>query len=449
MINRTGFRTLLESGCGGDAREFGRRVSHLLGVTDARGRFYFGPHGRRVLKDPTTGTPRVRPDEVSIRGLTEALLGEEWAKKLPAVSAYLNMRPLVEADDTWTRSVLEDNGAGAVMASTFANINAFTAGVSGLLDVMILEAYESPEFIGSQLAPVEPSKQFEGRKTIGVSRLGNVAEERLPGMPTKRVGVGERWITQPRTVEKSLACEVTQEAIFLDLTGGQLAEHTGAAGLGEWLGYAQELDIIDSFIGVTSSYNYKGTNYDTYIAAGYYDNYLSSGNELLHEDNAQAALIKFRDMTDPDTGTRILVRPNTVLVNRGKIRTANAIFGATAQSYQLRDVPTAGAGVTQQINVSDPAYKGQFKILESPLVYERCSAAAGLNLSASAAEKAWWMFESGPKTHVWVQNWPLRTQSAAPNQVDMIDRGVVMYTKADLRGVAMWKDPRRSVQSRA
>ena len=43
------------------------------------------------------------------------------------------------------------------MASAFANINAFTGAVSGLLEVSILEAYENPEFIGSQLAPVEPS----------------------------------------------------------------------------------------------------------------------------------------------------------------------------------------------------------------------------------------------------------------------------------------------------
>lgn len=452
MINRTGFRNLLENDCNGDARAFGRRVTHLLGLTDAKGRFHTGPGGRRVLKNPTDSAgreiPRVSINDVSVRGLTESLLGE--SPNLKRVSGYLAQRDLIESSEyeSWTRSLLEDNGAGAVMASSFANINAFTGVVSGLLEVSILEAYENPEFIGDQLAPVEPSKQFEGRKTIGVSRLGNVAEERLPGMPTKRVGAGERWITQPRTVEKALACEITQEALFLDLTGGQLADHCGAPGVGEWLGYARELDIIDAFIGVGTIYNYKGTSYATYIAAGYYDNYLSSGNELLHEDNVQAALIKFRDMTDPDTGTRILIRPNTVLVNREKIRTANAIFGPTAQSYQLRDAPGATTG-TQQINVSDPAYKGQFRILESPLVYERCTASAGLNLSASNAGKAWWMFESGPKTMVWTQNWPLRTQTAAPNNLDMIDRGVVMYTKADLRGTVTWKDPRRSVASRA
>ncbi len=381
----------------------------------------------------------------------EACLGE--SPNLRKVTQYLANRELYESDEhsSWTRSLLEDNGAGGIMASAFANINAFTGAVSGLLEAGILAAYENPEFIGSQLAPVEPSKQFEGRKTIGASRLGNVAETREPGMPTKRVQVGERWMTQPRTYEKAMAAEVYQEALFLDLTGGQLAEHAGTAGVGEWLGYAQELDIIDSFIGVSTGvqFNYKGTEYAPYIASGYYDNYISSGNELVHEDNVQAARIKFRDMTDPETGTRILIRANTVVINEGKLRTANAIFGPTAQSYQLRDNESAGAGVKTQINVSDPAYKGQYKIITSPLVYERCLAADGLALSASASEKAWWMFESGPKTMVWVQNWPLRTQTAAMNTSDAIDRGVVMFVKADLRGTPMWKDPRRSVASRA
>lgn len=449
MITKQGLRSLLESdGVGGDPRKFGQKLTHLMGLTDARGKYHTDRHGNRKLVDPA-GQPRLRIDEIPVRALMETLLGDDAEGVVRQVRAYGQMRPLLEqANGDWTRSLIEDNAAGAVMASQFANINAFTAGVTGLLDVAILEAYENPLFIGDNLAPVEPSKIFEGRKTIGVSRLGNVAEERLPGMPTKRVQVGERWMTQPRTIEKSMACEVTQEALFLDITGGQLAEHAGAPGVGEWLGYAKELDIIDSFIGVTASYNYKGTSYNTYIAGGYYDNYIASGSELLHDSDIEDVLIKFRDMTDPDTNTRILINPNTLLVNRRKMRTAYALVGPAASGYQLRDNETAGAGVKNEIRMSDPAYKGQFTILESPLVYERARAADGLNLNADSADNIWITFESGLKTHVWVQNWPLRTQSAAPNQVDMIDRGVVMYTKADLRGVAMWKDPRRAVQAR-
>lgn len=441
MITRGNVRELLESE-GNEPQRFARRLCHMIGVTDSSGRAYHDKLGNRRLRPTATGE-RLDTSEISLRVLAESLLGEDAIER--------ELRPGL-LRDLQERNVLEDTGAGAIMPSAFANINAFTAVTAGLLEAMVLEAYENPIFIGDILAPPEPSKQFEGRKTMGVARIGDQAEERLPGMPTKRVQVGERWMTQPRTVENALSCEVTQEAIFLDLTGGQLAENTGAQGLGEWLGYRKELRIIDSFIGVSTAnqFNYKGTTYNTYAAAGtLYDNLISSGNELTHEDNVESVLIKFRDMVDAETATRILIQPNTALVNRKKIRTANSIFGPTAQAYQFRDNETAGAGIKTQINVADPAYKGQFRLIESPLVYQRCNAADGLNLSAANSEKAWWLFEAGSKTHVYVQNWPLRTQSAAPNQVDLIDRGVVVYTKADERGVPMWKDPRRSVESRA
>jgi hypothetical protein len=441
MIGKNGARNLLES-VGGDPRKFGHRFGHMLGICDSQGR----KHRRRgsgdyELRAPEAGVERISTDEVSIRGLAEGLLGEEWEARL---KKGVGLASLMEG-----LNLQEDNGAGAIMASAFADINAFTAATAGLLDAMILEAYQNPDFIGDVLAPPEPSKQFEGRKTIGVSRIGDQAEERLPGMPTKRIQVGERWLTQPRTVENALAAEITYEAIYLDLTGGQLSEHAGAAGVGEWLGYRKELRIIDSFIGGVNSYNYKGTNYSTYIASGYYNNYLSSGNELLHEDNVQTAMILFRDMLDPDISTRILIQPNTILVNREKLRVAESILGSTATAFQYRDNPQASA--PQEINVSNPYYKGKFRILESPLVYQECvgSGPTQLGLSATAAGKAWWLFESGSKTHVYVQNWPMRTQSAAPNQVDMIDRGVVLFVKADERGVPFWKEPRRVVQSRA
>jgi hypothetical protein len=65
-------------------------------------------------------------------------------------------------------------------------------------------------------------------------------------MPTKRVQFGERWITQPRTVENALACEVTQEAVYLDLTG----EVTPAGQQRRRLArYRKELRCIDAFIG--------------------------------------------------------------------------------------------------------------------------------------------------------------------------------------------------------
>lgn len=426
MIGKTGCRNLLES-VGNDAKRFVNHWTHLLGVTDEQGNRHRDFSGNMKLKAPDGGE-RINPKEVSIRGLAESLLGED------AVERYLNPNVV--------RNVLEDNGAGAVGPSSFANINAFTAATAGLLEAAILEGWQNPQFIQDVIAPVEPSRQFEGRKTIGVSRIGDLAETREPLMPTKRVQLGEKWIVQPRTVENALAVEVSQEAVYLDLTGSLVNE---ANDLGTWLGYRKELRCIDSFIGVVNSYNYKGTSYNTYISNGYYNNDLSGSNELLYIDNVLAAEVLFRDMKDPDTNTRVLIMPNTLLVNREKGYVAEMLLGSNEAQY--RSAPGATTG-EQSFRTGNNPIKSKYRILESPLVYERCLAADGLNLSAANAGKSWWLFEAGQGTHVYVQNVPLRTQSAAPNQIDMIDRGLVLFVKADERGIPMWKQPRKVVRSR-
>lgn len=417
---------------------FAREMLHYLGLVDRQGRRHQDHAGNGVLKDPTdsAGKPigRFRPTEFSLRDLAEATIGEEWAAKLnpnmvQKAQLFEEVFPILEA------------GAGALAASQFANINAFTAVVAGLLEVSVLEGFQTPEFIADQLMPAEPTRMFEGRKVIGASRIGDRAEERLPGMPTTRINIGERWITQPRTVENALASEVSQEAVYLDLTGEVLQN---ASDVGTWLGYRKELRCIDAFIGVTNSYVYKGSAYNTYIAAGYFDNDFS--NELLHWDNVQAVLIKFRDMKDPETNTRILTNPNTILVNAEKLIVARSIVGDLAGMVQYRDAPGATSD-PQQVREFNSPYKGMFNILTSPLVYERCTAADGLNLSASNAGKYWWTFQKG-KPFKYAQNWPLRVQQAAPNNLEMIDRGIVLYVKADERGIPMVYEPRLVVRSK-
>ncbi len=437
MITKLGFRALLEAN-GSDYGRFSRHLTHLLGLTDRDGRYHEDAAGNRVLRDPADGQKRLSPSEISVRALTESLLGEDWDREIKRVSQWIAIRELMEHD----RTLLEDNGAGAVGASSFANINAFTAATAGLLEAGILEAYESPEFVGDRLAPAEPSRQFEGRRTIGVARLGDQAEERLPGMPTKRVQFGDRWIEQPRTVENALSCELTQEAIYLDLTGGQVSEQGNS--VGDWLAYRKELRVIDSLIGLTQSYNYKGNAYQTFSAGGFIDNDLV-GNDLEVPQNIMNAELKFRDMTDPETGTRIRIAPNTVIVQKEREIAASLLFGGDVMSYQTAPVRAAGA---QQIRTEGPnIFRARnYQILSSPLIFERVQ--LGLGVSYANAGRYWWLMESGPRSHVYVQNWPLRTQTAAPNQVDMIDRGIVLYVKADERGVPMWKDPRRAVRCR-
>lgn len=431
-LSKQAVRNLLESdGVGGDSGRFTNRVLHLMGLADQQGRRYRDDFGNPVLRNPksASGAGRLRPAEISLRTLAESLLGDSFATEMEKIPAAIQMRAL-----------LEDNGAGSIGASSFANINAFTAVTAGLLEVAILERWQSPEFIADKLAPTEDTKLFEGRKSIGAARMGDVAEERLPGMPTKRVQFGERWITQPRTIENSAACEVTQEAVYLDLTGQVLEEANGVA---DWLRYRKEIRVIDAFIGVTNTYAYKGSSYNTYLTGSTWDNDLS--NELLHYNNVENVLIKFRNMTDQETGTHVIINPNKVLVNLEKYVTAQAIFGVLAGDVQYRDIPGSTTN-PQMVRSFQSPYRGQFEILHSPLVYSRCVAANGLNLSASNAGKYWWTWGDGFMRYA--QNWPLRTQTAAPNTSDMIDRGVVLFVKADERGVPYIVEPRKAVRSK-
>ncbi len=442
MLSKTAMRNLLENDCNGDLSQFSRRMSHYMGLSDRQGNHYRDSNDARQLRNPTSpsgkAVQRFKPSEFSLRSLAESIFGDNYQNELKRIPAAMLMQEAMGG-----RDLREDNGAGANMGSAFANINAFTGVTAGLLEVAILEQWQMPNLIGGDLAPDEPTKLFEGRKTIGVSRIGDQAEERLPGMPTKRVKLGERWITQPRTHEFALSCEVTQEAVYLDLTSEVLEE---AGNVGAWLAYRKELRIIDAFIGVTNTYNYKGTAYNTFIAAGYFDN--SFSNNLLHWDNVQAALLKFRDMKDPETNTRVQIEPKNVLVNLEKRVMAESIFGVLAGGPQYRDAP-GDASNPQQINVfTESPYKGRYKILDSSLVFQRMTDADGLNLTTTNAGKRWYMWDPGFMRYA--TNWGLRTQTAAPtSQVDMIDRGVIMFTKADERGVPMVKEPRKIVENKA
>lgn len=430
MIRKSDVRSLLESS--GSPAAFKRRMFHLIGLCDADGNPFRSPAGHAQVRDPKAENgavlERLKPGEFSLAQLGRGVLGDDLFEDLfnPESRKLAGMRSVLEA------------GEAAIGASAFANINAFTGVVAGLMEVSVLEGWQNPQFIGDKLMPDEPSKIFEGRKKIGVSRVGDQAETREPGMPTKRVQFGERWITQPRTVEKALACEVLQESVFLDLTGEVLRE---ANDLGTWLRYHDELRRIDVFIGVTNNYNYKGTSYNTYLTSSTWDNDFS--NELLHESDVEEVLIKFRDMTDPDTGTRVMINPNTVLVQREKVRTARGLMGDLAYGTEYRS--NDSAGTPMQIRTAAPAYTGQFEVLESPLVFQRCRDSDGLNLSAANAAKYWWMFEKG-KAFVNVVNWPFRVQQAAPGQLEMIDRGVVLYVKADVRSQPWCIEPRKVVR---
>ena len=447
-INTMKVRELYESKkhSGAGKLSFLNDIKHGLGLTDSNG----SPHrdnagNHRILNQ------RIKPEQFSIQELAESIVGPSWRNYFDpanssAMARHTVARSLVESGHpNDTRALLEATGIG-IDPTAFSNINAFSAVVGGLIEVKILEAFENPALIADTLMPAEATK-LNGQKVIGVNRLGDKGKKRNPGEPHQRAQFNERWIETPETRENALAVDVLKETIFFDLTGDLL---NVAGSVGEELAYRKELEVIDAFIGVTNSFKYSGTSYDTYRTSktlGYLNDHV---NILEDWTNLQASMMLFNRMEDPSTGKRILSMPNTILVNPGKLATANLILGANMTERRI-----AGTGNTQataqNLSIAQTPgnpYSGQFNVLSSPLVEMRCLESDGLNLSQAYTNDYWWLFQSG-KSFKYMQNYPLNVQQSAPNNYEMIDKGIVASYFACERGIPSVWSPWHIVRNKA
>lgn len=436
MINSIRVKSLYESRSreGGGRRRFVEEIRHNLGLSDANGNDHRDLAGNKKL-----GERSIRPEQFSIRELAEAIIGPSWKvlcddSQRGQFAAVQRARALVESGFPGDRkALLESTGVG-IDPTAFLDINAFTSVVGGLIEVKILEAFQNPELIADRLAPAERTK-LNGQKVIGLMPIGDAGRKRLPGETHTRVQFGERYVTTPETRENALAIDVNKEAVFFDLTGDIL---NMATTVGEALAYRKELEVINTIIGGVNTFNWNGTAYNTYQTSKTLGFTNSITNQLIDWESLQADLLQFSRQEDPDTAKRILIRPNTLLVNPGKLMTATLITGANSMERRTAPGATQSSAVTLSVAQGAPnPYAGQFDIVTSPLLEQQCLASTangGLNLNLSDATNTWWMMESG-KAFKYMQNYPLTVTQAAPNQYEMLDRGIIASYFANERGI--------------
>ena len=414
-----------------------------LGLCDKDGNENRDFAGNLVLKDRA-----LRPENFSLQELAEAIIGPSWRQLFSpdsrAMGQYTAARSMMEANGYAgdKRALVEATGFG-LDPSAFLNINTFTGIVGGLVEVKILEAFQNPALIADRLMPVESTK-LNGQKVIGVQNIGDRAKKRAPGETHTRAQFGERWITTPETRENALAIDVLKETVFFDLTGQVLQM---ASSVGEELAYRKELEVIDAVLGVTNPFIYNGTGYNTYQTSRTLGYLNAHTNQLVDWTSLQSAMLLFSRMEDPHTGKRLLITPNTILVNPAKLATANLILGAS--STDRRTTPGATQATADTLNVSSTPgnpYSGQFQILSSPLIEQRCLAADGLNLNQANTDGLWFMMEAG-KSFRYMQNYPLTVTQASPNQYEMLDRGIVATYFANERGIPSVWSPWHSVKN--
>ena len=399
----------------GGAREFVEHFRRDLGLTT-------NEYGR-----PTVREAQCQPQEFSLRGLAESLCGHEWVENL-------------QQDQRDGQRVFEQGGNAAIHPGNIPNVSAYLGSVAGLLDAAILQGYERPDYLIDKLIYTQSSRQRQQR-LIGLGRMGDKAKRRMPGDPHPFAQIGERTSITPETQNDALACAVTFEAVFFDQTGQVLEQ---ANNVGDELAFRKELDGFRLIAGVTNPYNYNGVAYNTYLTSGNWINDIAS-NEMVNWTNLDIANALLGRMTDQETGNRIVMTLDTILVSPAKKWSAGYIRSATEQETQT----ASGAEIRR-----GPTLAEQFKerYFSSPILDQILTTAAadgGLALTQSQADGYWFALKTGPNgAFVRIENWGIQINRATPNDFTMLNHKLLLAVFSDYMHAFAVREPRAVIRSR-
>lgn len=451
-LSRNADGTPRTSNPGAARQAFVNDLRHRLGLCDRHGNDHKDRVGNRVLRECPEPSARLRSEDFSFKELMESIVGPGTSQFLESAESYAAWQrqnyAIQDRHPNDPRALLEAPGVG-ISPSAFADINAWTAINSGLIERRVLEPFQNPEYIGSIICPDEQTRIAEGQKIIGASRIGPQGAKRNPGQPHARAGLQERWVTLPRTNELALAIDVTFEAGFFDFTG-QVLDHAGD--VGDWLSYSQELDKIDAVLGVNGStglstdpnaFSYKGVSYAQFAAAESLPVPKNSqSNPLTNGDwtTIKSSWLLTQRMKDPETQTRVRNSADTILTSLEGALTADLIIGATdtqrRTSIGQGTASQSGAETLTVQNTPENLARTRFgvkRVLTSQLVDQRMTDATGLGLSATNAAAYWFHLQAG-KSHKCMVNWPLTMNSVpAGSSYEMSDRRLIQSTFVSLR----------------
>jgi hypothetical protein len=353
----------------------------------------------------------IRPDEFSIRELFEETVPDGK-----------------EAVETFNPSA-----GGCVQIMEAVDSSLFKAISGQIIYTAMLEAYQSPQFIGDKLAR-NISTKFDGERIAGITAIGDVAESVNEGREYPRAGVSGTFVETPQTTKRGMIVEVTKEAVFFDKTGQVL---DNANKVGEWLGVNKEKRIIDAALGVTSLWNPEGkgalSTYSNSTGLHSFDN-LSNAGALADWTDIDGALQLFDAITDPFTGEPIIIEANQLLIAKAYAPVARYVLNAT----QIKSDPNANAGTAQYVQYFPPStvIPGTFEILTNQWVTAR--------MTAGSVNTQTWYLGQFHKAFAYMENWPLTVvQDAGGERTFTAD--IVARYKASERGTVAALDPRYAV----
>jgi hypothetical protein len=383
------------------------------------------PPGAPQGTPPVKGPVAFRRHLHSILGLTENLethepmidlnartvnakdfdLAEVARELLPAEFQGLgNVRKAFQLAEQMRPLALAEAEGGAVGASHFAHISAFSDTIGGLIDAIIFEGYQSPEFIGDELVETRDAR-VQGGYAIGARNDGGVSDNPTLGEPYPTVGLSETRVHIPDNIRNGIALQIREDAFIYDRTG-QIQEAAQNAGYS--VRRLKELRIADCILGKTNTYSRDNVNSNTYrtatgSTAGASTTKGENGTYPMAYCNhaVSTPLTEWRDLNtaamtlggnkDPATGFEIAVRPaeSILLVMPHQELLANTILSASGlQTRVTYPVATQSSAVNLDVrNHANPIANFARKVMASWIWYNRLML-AGTNATQAADSAA-------------------------------------------------------------
>lgn len=395
-------------------------------------------HNNAVLENV-----QIEPTEATFKGLATAIFGNVSDQELwdllgsrTGLPQSMPISALEHMSEAW---VLE---AGENVPSQFSNISAFNSAALGLLEAKMLSVWNRPEFVSQEYVKTEPT-DLRSQKFIGVSIPGQLNAERKPGDVHQRVQLAERYVTTPDTVNRGVAIDITREAVLFDRTAQILSN---AERIVEGMRIGKENRIFDMFVGLTNTYKYSGTGYNTYLTTGNWINKIFS-NPLTSFDAVATAMKVASLMTDQETATPVSITgKNIATAPVGFLQACHLIRSTTVET-----LPSGGSSGTRRQFGENPMVKlGLGDPTMSIWLYDRLVAylqatysSCSTLLAAQAVADGIWFWGDFKGAFGYLENIPFTTQRATPDSYQMLDRGIVSSIFTDEMGVPYVMEPRK------
>lgn len=362
---------------------------------------------------------KVRPEELSFRGLWEAMVGPP-EQTLPSYmpigrNNYIEIQEAVDS-------------------------TMFPSAVGILIAQKVIDGYEMPGAIGDQLVTVMPSKLRTERIVGFTSQEGprEVAEQ----MPYEDSSFTEKYVTT-EAAKKGRILQVSEEAILFDQTGQILMR---ASRLGEMTREERELTILAGIVDVgAGAVGYKDVYRPSGVAATLYstgnNNYLSTATPLVDWTDIDEVMVYHAENVKDDRAIAaeqlpVIWMPKTLLVARKKAGTAARILSATEHRSGTGDVMISGNPVTTII----PG----LNTLSSPML-DYLAGVSGSRYDDSDD----WLIGDFKKQFVWHEIWPIQTLRARQDDEAAFRRDIVARFKVRYFGGIGCLDTRHVVKVNA